>query len=149
VWVAVGFSDANSVLIESEGGSIVVDTTSDVEDKHPDHTGGAGVFAGNDRPEIFADNLFVDRVPDVGRNGRDGGDQFGSTLPDALFINAGTGLQFGRRPAPSTYLPPTRTFSEDRLELTIAGVRLQLLHTPFLQILPGPLCDSRRTPASD
>jgi hypothetical protein len=32
VWVAVGFSDANSVLIEGEGGSIVVDTTSDVED---------------------------------------------------------------------------------------------------------------------
>jgi len=66
VWVAVGFSDANSVLIEGEGGSIVVDTTSDVEDakkvkaefaklstapvraiiythSHPDHTGGGGV----------------------------------------------------------------------------------------------------------
>jgi alkyl sulfatase BDS1-like metallo-beta-lactamase superfamily hydrolase len=102
-----------------------------------------------DHPEILAHQLFVERVPDVGRNGRDGGDQFGSTLPDALFINAGTGLQFGRRPAPSAYLPPTRTFSEDRLELTIAGVRLQLLHTPFLQVLPGSLCDSRRTPASD
>ena len=153
VWVAVGFSNANSVLIEGEGGSIVVDTTSDAEDaravkaefaklstapvraiiythSHPDHTGGGGVFAGNDHPEILAHRLFVDRVPDVGRNGRDGGDQFGSTLPDALFINAGTGMQFGRRPAPSAYVPPTRTFSEDRLELTIAGVRLQLLHTP-------------------
>ena len=32
VWVAVGFSDANSALIEGEGGSIVVDTTSSVED---------------------------------------------------------------------------------------------------------------------
>ena len=32
VWVAVGFSNANSVLIEGEGGSIVVDTTSDLED---------------------------------------------------------------------------------------------------------------------
>ena len=153
VWVAVGFSDANSVLIEGEGGSIVVDTTSDVEDakavkaefaklstapvraiiythSHPDHTGGGGVFAGNDRPEILAHRLFVDRVPDVGRNGRDGGDQFGSTLPDALFINAGTGLEFGRHPAPSAYVAPTRTFSGDRLELTIAGVRLQLFHTP-------------------
>src|SRR5712692_11724714 len=102
VWVAVGFSDANSVLIEGEGGSIVVDTTSDLEDakevkaefaklstapvraiiythSHPDHTGGGGVFAGNDHPEILAHRLFVDRVPDVGRNGRDGGDQFGST----------------------------------------------------------------------
>jgi alkyl sulfatase BDS1-like metallo-beta-lactamase superfamily hydrolase len=153
VWVAVGFSDANSVLIEGKGGSIVVDTTSDREDaravkaefakrstapvraiiythSHPDHTGGAGVFAGNDRPEILAHRLFVERVPDVGRNGRDGGDQFGSTLPEALFINAGTGLEFGRHPAPTAYVAPTRTFSEDRLELTIAGVRLELVHTP-------------------
>ncbi len=153
VWVAVGFSDANSVLIEGEGGSIVVDTTSDVEDakavkaefaklssapvraiiythSHPDHTGGGGVFAGNDRPEILAHRLFVERVPDVGRSGRDGGDQFGSALPEALFINAGTGLEFGRHPAPTAYVAPTRTFSGDRLELTIAGLRLQLLHTP-------------------
>jgi alkyl sulfatase BDS1-like metallo-beta-lactamase superfamily hydrolase len=153
VWAAVGFSNANAVLIQGEGGSIVVDTTSNVEDarqvkaefaklattpvraiiythSHPDHTGGASVFAGNDHPEIIAHGLFVDRVPDVGRAGRDGGDQFGSTLPDALFINAGTGMEFGRHPAPTGFLPPTRTFSEERLDLTLAGVRLQLLHTP-------------------
>jgi len=153
VWVASGFSNANSVLIQGKGGSIVVDTTSDVGDagqvkaefaklsttpvraiiythSHPDHTGGASVFAGTDRPEILTHRLFVDRIPDVGRAGRDGGDQFGSTLPDALFINAGTGMEFGRHPAPSGYLPPTRTFNEDRLDLTIAGVRLRLLHTP-------------------
>jgi len=153
VWVAVGFSDANSALIVGDGGSIVVDTTSDADDaktvkaefaklstapvraiiythSHPDHTGGAGIFAGNGHPEIFAHQLFVDRVPDVGRNGRDGGDQFGSTLPDALFINAGTGLEFGRHPAPTASVAPTRTFSGDRLDLTIARVRVQLLHTP-------------------
>jgi alkyl sulfatase BDS1-like metallo-beta-lactamase superfamily hydrolase len=153
VWVAVGFSDSNSILIAGDGGSIVVDTTSDVEDarrvkaefatlastpvraviythSHPDHTGGASVFAGNDKPEIIAHRLFVDRVPDVGRAGRDGGDQFGSTLPDALFINAGTGLEFGRHPATNGYLPPTHTFGEERMELTIAGVRLHLIHTP-------------------
>jgi alkyl sulfatase BDS1-like metallo-beta-lactamase superfamily hydrolase len=153
VWVAVGFSNANAVLIEGDGGSIVVDTTSDVEDarqvqaefarlsaapvrailythSHPDHIGGATVFAGNGQPEIIAHRLFVERAADVGRAGRDGGDQFGSTLPEALFINAGTGMEFGRRPATTGHLPPTRTFSEDRLDLTIAGVRLQLLHTP-------------------
>lgn len=153
VWVAVGFSNANAVLIEGEGGSIVVDTTSHVEDArqvraefakrsaapvraiiythaHPDHTGGATVFAADHRPEIIAHRLFVDRAPDVGRAGRDGGDQFGATLPDALYINAGTGMEFGRRPAPTGFLPPTRTFSEDRLDLTIAGIRVQLLHTP-------------------
>src|SRR5262245_27446886 len=62
VWVAVGLSHANAVLIEGKGGSIVVDTTRDIEDarevkgefaklssapiraiiythSHPDHTG--------------------------------------------------------------------------------------------------------------
>jgi alkyl sulfatase BDS1-like metallo-beta-lactamase superfamily hydrolase len=153
VWVAVGFSNANAVLIEGDGGAIVVDTTSDVGDAaqvkaefekrssapiraiiythaHPDHTGGATVFAGAGRPAIYAHRLFVDRVPDVGRNGRDGGDQFGSTLPDRLFINAGTGLEFGRSPAATGFLAPTDTFDGARFDLTIAGVRLQLLHTP-------------------
>ena len=37
---------------------------------HPDHTGGATVFAVNDHPEIYSHQLFVDRVPDVGRGGR-------------------------------------------------------------------------------
>ena len=153
VWVAVGFSNSNSVLIEGYGGSIVVDTTTDVEDAkdvkaefaklstapvraiiythaHPDHTSGAGVFAGADKPEVIAHQLFIDRVPDVGRNGRDGGDQFGSALPDGVFINAGTGMRVNPRAAPAAYLPPTRTFNGDRLELNIAGVRLHLLHTP-------------------
>jgi alkyl sulfatase BDS1-like metallo-beta-lactamase superfamily hydrolase len=153
VYAAVGFSDANSVLIQGDGGSIIVDTTSDVTDasavkaefaklsaapvraiiythSHLDHTGGATVFAGNDHPEIYSHQLLVDRVPDVGRAGRDGGDQFGMSLPDSLFINAGTGMEFGRRPAQTGYIPPTHTFSGDRLEVTIANVRLQLLHTP-------------------
>jgi alkyl sulfatase BDS1-like metallo-beta-lactamase superfamily hydrolase len=76
----------------------------------------------------------VDRLPDLGRAGRDGGDQFGSTLPDALYINGGTGTEFGRPSGPAAMktgpLLPTKTFSGDRLALTIAGVQMELLHTP-------------------
>ena len=157
VFVAVGYSGANVTLIVGNGGTIIVDTTSKLDDaqavraefakisrapvraiiythSHPDHTGGASVFAGTDRPEIYSHQLFVDRAPDLGRAGRDGGDQFGSTLPEALYINAGTGTEFGRPSGPAAVktgpLAPTKTFSGDRRELTIAGVRLELLHTP-------------------
>lgn len=157
VYVAVGYSMANVTLIVGESGTIIVDTTTKVDDaqavkaefakvasapvraiiythSHPDHTGGASVFAAADRPEIYSHQLFVDRVPDIGRAGRDGGDQFGSTLPDALYINGGTGTEFGRPSGPAAMktgpLPPTKTFIGDRLALTVAGVRLELLHTP-------------------
>ena len=74
VYVAVGYSMANVTLILGDGGVIIVDTTSTLDDaqavkaafakisnapvraiiythSHPDHTGGASVFAGADRPE--------------------------------------------------------------------------------------------------
>lgn len=165
VYVAVGFSLGNAILIEGDGGSIIVDTTSSVADArevkaefakistapvraiiythfHPDHTGGASVFAGDDRPEIYSHQLLVERAPDIGGAGRDGGNQFGSSLPDALYINAGIGPGIGRRatvatpaagPAPAQpqgFIRPTRTFNTDRMPLTIAGIRLELLHTP-------------------
>ena len=155
VYVAVGYAASNVTLIAGQGGSIIVDTSPDptgaraIRDafgtrlitpvraiiythSHPDHTGGATVFAGNDHPEIIAHQKFVEAVPDLGRAGRDGGDQFGTSLPDSLFINAGVQLEFGRvvPPTRAGYLAPTRTFNGDELSLTVAGVRLQLLYTP-------------------
>ena len=168
VYVAVGFSLGNVILIQGDGGSIIVDTTSSVADArdvkaefarlssapvraivythfHPDHTGGATVFAGDDRPDVYSHQLLVERAPDIGRAGRDGGNQFGSALPESLYINAGIGPQIGRRLSgasagggaaagagglQSGYLQPTRTFADGRLAVTIAGVRVELLHTP-------------------
>ena len=155
VYVAVGYSASNVILIQGDGGSIVVDSSTDptaarairnafgsrldspvraiiYTHSHPDHTGGARVFAGDDRPEIYSHQRLVDAVPDIGRAGRDGGDQFGTALPDSLFINAGVQQEVGRVTPPTRegYLPPTKTFSGDELSLTIAGVRLQLLYTP-------------------
>ncbi len=160
VYVAVGYSLGNAILIQGSGGSIIVDTLSNVADArevkaefakistapvraiiythfHPDHVGGASAFAGDDTPEIYSHQMLVDRAPDVGRANRDGGNQFGSGLPAALYLNAGIGPGIGRAapgalpsPVQNGFLRPTRTFSEQMLDVTIAGVRLQLIHTP-------------------
>ena len=160
IHVAVGYSLGNAILIQGDGGSIIVDTLSNVADArdvkaefdrisktpvraiiythfHPDHVGGASVFAGEDKPEIYSHQLLADRAPDVGRAGRDGGNQFGSGLPDALYLNAGIGPGIGRRtttgPPPAVqngYLRPTRTFNDASTSITVAGVRLELIHTP-------------------
>lgn len=155
VYVAVGYSASNVTLIQGDGGSIVVDTATDPNDarairaafgnllttpvraiiythSHPDHTGGARVFAGDDKPAIYSHQQFLQATPDIGRADRDGGDQFGMTLPESMFINAGVQLQFGRATPPTRegYLPPTQTFNGDELSLTIAGVKLQLFLTP-------------------
>jgi alkyl sulfatase BDS1-like metallo-beta-lactamase superfamily hydrolase len=155
VYVAVGYSASNVILVQGDNGSIIVDTSTDpvaarairtafgnllvapvraiiYTHSHPDHTGGARVFAGNDNPEIYSHRRLLDAVPDIGRAGRDGGDQFGMALPESMYINAGVQMEFGRVTPPTRdgYLPPTRTFSGDELSLTVAGVRLQLLYTP-------------------
>jgi alkyl sulfatase BDS1-like metallo-beta-lactamase superfamily hydrolase len=154
VYVAVGYSASNVILVQGDGGSIIVDTATDpvaaraiktafgdllgvpvraiiYTHSHPDHTGGARVFAGNDRPDIYAHQGFG-AAPDIGRADRDGGDQFGMALPNPMYINAGVQMEYGRVTPPTRegYLPPTRRFAGDQLPLTVAGVRLQLLYTP-------------------
>ncbi|WP_095205074.1 alkyl/aryl-sulfatase [Mesorhizobium carmichaelinearum] len=155
VYAAIGYSASNVTLINGDGGSIIVDTSANPVDakaimdafgdrlnhpvkaiiythNHPDHTGGATVFAGNEKPEIYSHKLLVTAKPDTGRGRRDGGDAFGILLPDEDFINAGTQLEYGRV-TPHTregFIPPTKTFDGDEEDLTIAGVQLKLIFTP-------------------
>ncbi len=155
VFVAVGYSASNVALIQGEGGSIIVDTSANPVDaraivaafgerlrrpvlaivythNHPDHSGGATVFAGDDGPEIWGHERLVRAEAEIARGARDGGDAFGTALPDALFINAGIQREYGRA-TPHTregFLPPTRTFAGAETTIEAGGVRLRLIHTP-------------------
>ncbi len=155
VFVAVGYSASNVTLIRGKTGSIVVDTSANPTDaraivaafgnrlvrpvraiiythNHPDHSGGATVFAGNDKPDIISHQSLLDARPEVVRGTRDGGDAFGTALPADQFINAGIQLEYGRV-TPHTregFLRPNRTFSGHEQALTIDGVEIRLVHTP-------------------
>ncbi len=160
VYVAVGYGLANSILIEGDDGVIIVDTmeslaaaeavrtefrkitTAPVKaiiytHNHYDHINGAGVFAGDDKPAVYANALLPQLVDD--RNNVVQGAifqrstrQFGITLTDEQRINAGIGakLVMGGGPSARGYLEPTQTFDDEPLEITVAGVKMKLVHTP-------------------
>ena len=159
VHVAIGYGLANSVLIVGDGGTIVVDTMESAEaaapvrdefrristaplgaivytHNHADHIFGSAVFAGDDKPEILAHAKFE---PELARLAmmtraaiwRRSMRQFGAMLPEAERTNCAIGPQL-KNDAKATLVPllPTRTFDGDRMELTVAGVRMELLHLP-------------------
>lgn len=159
VWVAVGFGLANSVLLEGDDGVVIVDTLESAEAAaavkqaferisakpvkaiiythfHTDHTNGTKVMAGADHPEIIAHETILEQLDRVVNLTRDitykrAMRQFGTLLPADSFVNAGIGprLVFTAE-ATTALVRPTRTFAGNRLELTIAGIDMVLLHVP-------------------
>jgi len=157
VYVAVGYGIANSILLEGTDGDIVVDTMESVEsaqkvlaefrkvsDKpvkaivythsHPDHIGGAAVFAGQGVP-IYAqedvarnmDKTATELQPALTRRSLR---MYGAGLPPDERINIGIGGFLDMHEGSTvSVLRPTRTF-RDTLEDTVAGIRFQLVHAP-------------------
>jgi len=159
IYVAVGFGLANSVLLEGEDGVVIVDTLESAEAARPvkeafrrisakpvkaiilthfhtDHTFGAKVMAGEDKPAVWAHEstlYWLNRVVNVTRDTvyRRSMRQFGSLLPEAEFINSGIGprLIFDAKSAPALILPD-KTFPGERMELNISGIQMVLVHAP-------------------
>jgi alkyl sulfatase BDS1-like metallo-beta-lactamase superfamily hydrolase len=159
VHVAIGFGLANSVLLEGDGGVVIVDTMESAEAAqevkqafgritskpvkaiiythyHPDHTFGTRIMAGDDNPEIYShvDTLrHLDRIVNVTRDitYRRGMRQFGTFLSKEAFVNAGIGpaLVFDNTKTPAMKRP-TRIFTSEKLELEIAGINMVLVHAP-------------------
>lgn len=158
VHVAIGFDLANSVLIEGDRGSIVIDTLGSVEaaddvlaayreitdqpiqaiiytHNHTDHIMGAGVFADESQPDIYAHERLphlVSRIFNVLRPiiAKRSMRQFGVYLTEGGLVNAGIGPRLRTNHESNlAYRPPTHTFS-DHLSILVAGVPLELIHAP-------------------
>ncbi len=159
VHVAIGYGLANSILIEGENGVVIVDTMESAEaarpvkaafDKitskpvraiiythnHADHVFGAGVMAGDGRPEVYshASTLdYLDRVVNVIRPiiFKRAMRQFGTLLPEGGVINAGIGPRLINDASTTpALLRPTKTFSGERKSLRVGGVEIELIHAP-------------------
>jgi alkyl sulfatase BDS1-like metallo-beta-lactamase superfamily hydrolase len=159
VYVAIGFGLANCILLEGDDGVVIVDTMESAEAAetvkkafnkittkpvkaiiythyHPDHTYGAEIMAGDDRPDIYshaATSYLMGRIGTITREKtyRRGMRQFGSLLPQGGLINAGIGPRLVNDGTNAIApLSPTKTFSEDRLELEISGLNMLLFCAP-------------------
>lgn len=157
VWVAVGYGLANSILIEGDTGVIIVDvlesSAAALEVKaafdsitrkpvvaliythnHRDHIGGGAVFAAGRAPAVYAQQGFA--AAELGNSpvraaiGSRSLRQFGVPLTDSERVNAGIGPRLRIAAGdPNTVLAPT-VLVRDSLEMTLAGVRVRLVHAP-------------------
>jgi len=162
VYTAVGFSVSNVSMIVGKSGVVIIDTGLDtfrakkilaefrkITDKpvraiifthgHGDHTGGASVFVGDGKPEIWAHANFESEARHWKNAGLTiqqlrGARQGGFRLPRTQRINNGIApAQYPKRKG-SVFNPrgvrPTHLLRSNRKRLEIAGVTLELVQAP-------------------
>jgi alkyl sulfatase BDS1-like metallo-beta-lactamase superfamily hydrolase len=154
VFTAIGFHGANTSMIVGTDGVIIVDTLMGPEsaanafealrkfsDKpvkaiiythgHADHTGGAGIFAGNDNPAIYAMSNFGSAEGTTEAVGPiklvRGVRQFGRKLSPSEATNRGLApagtIDHDRGKG---HLPPTFRIEGDHYKTTIAGIDIEM-----------------------
>lgn len=157
VFCAVGYGMANIILIEGTNGTIIVDTGIDVEQArevaadfskittkplaaivythhHADHVQGTTAFVGWDKVPILAHaslvREYLQETLVAGEIMRHRAAAMYNSLLGGVEnagMNSGIGPLLKMRTV--AFQPPTRTF-QDRLDLTIAGVELNLIYVP-------------------
>ena len=159
VYTAVGYGLANSIMLIGKQSAVIVDTMESEESarivarefskitkkpikdiiythNHSDHVFGAGVFAGNNRVNVYSHEMTLaelDRFTTITREITyvRGMRMFGTLLPKDLHVNSGIGplLRFSGK-SKISLLRPNKTFSGKRMKLNIPGLRLELIHAP-------------------
>ena len=159
IHVAIGYSLANSIMIEAEDGRIIIDTTGTIETgrrvrsmfdrlnpypikaviythNHGDHVFGAKAFIDNELTEVIAHATteeYINRILGILRPiiNKRSSRMFGSVFPEESIENNGIGpfLEIGKKGRQTSLVYPTRIFDKF-LELNISGLDIQLYHAP-------------------
>ena len=156
---AIGFGIANSIMVEGEGGNIIIDAADSVYEaeriyklfseknsnpieaiiythNHGDHTFGASHYlkVQDKKPQIIAHedtDYYVQRIMGILNPiiTKRSTRMFGTLLPEEDLINVGIGPHLSVSKSPTGYIKPDLTF-EDNLNLNIAGIDIELYHAP-------------------
>ena len=159
IHVAIGYSLANSMMVEGTGGKIIIDTTGTIETgkevrsifdrinpypikaviythNHGDHVFGATAFIDDESTEVIAHTTtkkYINRILGILRPiiSKRSSRMFGSAFLEDEIENNGIGpfLEIGREGRQTSLVYPTKEF-EDYLELDLSGIDIQLFHAP-------------------
>ncbi len=158
VHVAIGYSLANSILLEGDDGVVIVDTLEssgraeevfaafrEITDKpvkavilthnHADHIFGSAVFTGgNAEIPVFAHATTAEYIGKIVSVVSDATyvrsmRMFGQLLPKTDVPHAGIGPGLDYHPDQMALQWPTETFEDER-EIEVAGIRMRLIHAP-------------------
>ena len=158
VYSGVGYGLANSIMIETKEGLVIVDTLGSEETaslllsefrkisnkpvkaiiythNHLDHLGGATIFAADDSPDIYAQENILYNIDNIATTIRPiiferSARQFGIPLNENNIVHQGIGA-FLEVSADSTLglLRPTITF-KDNLNIKVGDLEVELVHAP-------------------
>lgn len=159
IHIAIGFGIANSIMVEGNGGNIIIDSADSVFEaeeiysffkkknanpikaviythNHADHTFGTSFYltSQSERPKIIAHestDYYMQRILGIINPivSVRSARMFGTQLPEEDLINVGIGKSLNVSKSPPGYVKPDITF-KDELVLDIADIDIRLFHAP-------------------